>query len=433
MKKQSLYLALAVLPVAILVSCTTQKTTPPKVTVVETTKTVPLPPITTGEIQAPTVQPAVVRPSYYANFNEWKQDFTKRAIQAGHPANQVQEMLANAQYLDSVVSLDRRQPEFSQMPWGYADSATSASRVSGGQRAYQNQQSLLNRLEQQYGVPASIVTAIWGMESGYGQASGNTNLVNALATLAYDGRRREFAEQQLLAMLTLVQRGDMRWDQLKGSWAGGMGHTQFIPSTWLAEGVDGNQDGHKNPWNTADALSSTASYLSRSGWVRGILPYYEVRLPSDFDYRLTSSKKTLAEWQALGLSFYQSAPKQADTLLELWLPAGHQGPALLTSRNFEVIRVYNNSSNYALGVSMLGRAITGNKALQNSWPRHEQGLSSSQATRLQQRLTSLGFDTKGADGVIGQNTRLAFQRWQMANGQIADGFISQRTAQSLLY
>lgn len=431
MKKQALYLAFGALPLAILVSCTTQKTTPPKVTVVETTK-LPLPPMTTGEIKPTTTQPAV-RPTHYANFDDWKQDFIQRAIQAGHSSSQVQNMMVNAQYLDSVVSLDRRQPEFSQMPWGYADSATSASRVSGGQRAYQNQQSLLNRLEQQYGVPASIVTAIWGMESGYGQASGNTNLVSALATLAYDGRRREFAEQQLLAMLTFLQRGDMRLEQLKGSWAGGMGHTQFIPSTWLAEGVDGNQDGHKNPWHTADALSSTASYLSRSGWVRGVLPYYEVRLPSGFDYRFTSTKKTLAEWQALGVSFVQSAPQQADTLLELWLPAGHQGPALLTSRNFEVIRVYNNSANYALGVSMLARAVTGTTPLRASWPRQEQGLSSSQAMRLQQRLTSLGFDTKGTDGVIGQNTRLAFQRWQMANGQIADGFISQRTAQSLLY
>ena len=144
-------------------------------------------------------------------------------------------------------------------------------------------------------MPASIVTAIWGMESSYGKGTGNGSLPSSLATLAYDGRRKAFAEEQLLAMLQLVQRGDVEWSQLKGSWAGGMGHTQFIPQTWLVEGVDGDGDGHKNPWNMADALSSTASYLNRSGWQRGVDAVYEVRLPAGFDYRNLGSKKSLGE------------------------------------------------------------------------------------------------------------------------------------------
>ncbi|MFB2577829.1 lytic murein transglycosylase [Acinetobacter sp. c2-A9] len=427
MNKKHLRLALVLVPAAILAACTAQQATAPNVGVVEHPMPQPLPPITSGQVQTPSTTPV-----QFSNFDEWKQSFIQRAIATGHSASQVQFMMANAQYIGNVVSLDRRQPEFSQMPWSYADSATSSSRVSGGRNGYQNQQALLDRLESQYGVPASIITAIWGMESGCGHAWGSTDLVSALSTLAYDGRRREFAEQQLIAMLTLVERGDVTWDNLKGSWAGGMGHTQFIPTTWIEHGVDGNNDGHKNPWNVTDALSSTASYLGRSGWVRGLQPYYEVQLPNGFDYRQSATKKTLAEWQALGVRFNQATPS-GDTILELWLPAGYQGPALLTSRNFEVIRVYNNSSSYALGVSMLGRAIIGAPTLQASWPRQEQGLSSSQAMLLQQRLTALGFDTKGADGVIGNNTRAAFQRWQAANGQIADGFISQNSARSLLY
>ena len=158
-------------------------------------------------------------------------------------------------------------------------------------RSYANQSDILLRAESQYGVPASIVTAIWGMESSYGQGTGNASLISSLATLAYDGRRQAFAENQLLALLTMLQRGDLDWSQLKGSWAGGMGHTQFIPQTWIEQAVDGNNDGHKSPFNTADALTSTASYLASAGWQRGLSPFYEVRLPANFDFRQLNDKK----------------------------------------------------------------------------------------------------------------------------------------------
>ena len=389
------------------------------------------PVIITAPPKVTPVPPVTVPTNQYSSFYQWKSDFIERAVQKGYPRADVERLLSSANYSEQVVSLDKGQPEFAKMPWEYIDGAASSGRVSGGQRNFASQSALLERIENQYGVPASIVTAIWGMESSYGQGTGNSSLVNSLATLAYDGRRRSFAEDQLLALLSLLERGDIDWSQLRGSWAGGMGHTQFIPKTWLDEAVDGNGDGHRNPWHTADALASTASYLKNAGWQRGMGSYYEVRLPNGFDYRQVSSKKTMADWQNLGVQFITpNAPM--DAMAELWLPAGKEGPAILLTKNFDAIKVYNNSSNYAMGVSLLAKAIIGQPGLQQSWPRYEQPLATYEVRQLQQRLTAMGYDTKGSDGVVGTNTKLAFQRWQADHNQIPDGFISKRSASGLI-
>ncbi|TXD98275.1 lytic murein transglycosylase [Psychrobacter frigidicola] len=373
----------------------------------------------------PTPQPS------YSSFTDWKSDFSKRAIASGYNSYDVQRLLESAYLNQQVISLDSGQPEFSKMPWDYADSAVSAGRVNTGKSKFAEQRSYLSGLESQYGVNAEIIAAIWGMESSYGAVTGNSHLPSALASLAYDGRRQAFAESQLLSLMTLLQRGDVSWSQLEGSWAGGMGQTQFIPTTWLQEGVDGDGNGHKNPWSTADALASTANYLSNSGWVRGLAPFYEVTLPSSFNYSTVNTKQSFAQWRSMGVSSIDNSYLDSGKVFELWLPAGKDGPALLLSKNFDVIKVYNNSSNYALGVSLLGKAIAGQSGLQQSWPRYERPLSTSQVRNLQQRLTSAGYDTKGTDGIAGTNTRNAFQRWQGANGQTPDGFITQRSASSL--
>lgn len=384
------------------------------------------------------VKPTVVKPTpvpepqpSYRSFSDWKSDFSMRAIAKGNNASSVQRLLSSAYLNEQVISLDSSQPEFSKMPWDYADSAVSSGRVSTGKRKFAEQRSYLSGLQSQYGVNSEIIAAIWGMESSYGAVTGNSYIPSSLASLAYHGRRQEFAETQLLALIELLQRGDVSWSQLDGSWAGGMGQTQFIPDTWLKHGVDGDNNGHRNPWSTADALASTANYLSNSGWVRGLAPFYEATLPASFDYSVVGSKQSAARWAALGIDTIEDVSLDAGTQMELWLPAGKDGPALLLSPNFDVIKVYNNSSNYALGVSLLGKAISGQSGLRQSWPRYERPLSTSQVTRLQQRLTSAGYDTKGADGILGTNTRNAFQRWQADNGQTPDGFINQRSASSL--
>lgn len=422
------------LPALMIVGCTGPKPAPQ-----------PTKPIRQGNVQvtqtqtitvqpAPVVRPVVVAPTpktNYNSFSDWKSDFAMRAMASGNDASTIQRLLDSTYLNQQAISLDSGQPEFSKMPWEYADSAVSSGRVSTGKRKFSDQRSYLSGLESKYGVNAEIIAAIWGMESSYGAVTGNSYIPSSLASLAYDGRRRDFAEDQLLALATLLQRGDVSWSQLDGSWAGGMGETQFIPDTWLKQGVDGDFNGHRNPWSTADALASTANYLSNSGWVRGLAPYYEATIPSTFDYSSVGTKQPAARWAAMGVDTIEDVNLNANTMMELWLPAGKDGPVLLLSPNFDVIKVYNNSSNYALGVSLLGKALNGQSGLRQSWPRYEQPLSTGQVMNLQRRLTSSGYDTKGADGIVGTNTRNAFQRWQAANGQTPDGFISQRSASSL--
>lgn len=427
---------LALLPILVASGCATQQvqqTKPIRQGNVQITQTQTIKPKPVVIQQQTVIKPKPAPQPTYRNFSDWKSDFSMRAMSSGYNASDVQRLLASAYLNEKVISLDSGQPEFSKMPWDYADSAVSDGRVSNGKRKFSQQRSYLAQLESQYGVNAEIVAAIWGMESSYGAVTGSSYLPSALASLAYDGRRQEFAETQLLSLIQLLQRGDISWSQLDGSWAGGMGQTQFIPGTWLDYGVDGDGDGHRNPWSTADALASTANYLGKSGWVRGLAPFYEVTLPASFDYSTVGSKQSFSQWRSMGVTTLDGAYLDSGTQLELWLPAGKDGPALLLSPNFDVIKVYNNSSNYALGVSLLGKAIAGQGGLQKSWPRYERPLSTIQVTNLQQRLTSAGYDTKGADGVIGTNTRKAFQRWQSANGQTPDGFITQRSASSLIW
>lgn len=365
------------------------------------------------------------------SFALWKQAFINRALQAGISPQTVHGLLDNVRENPKVVASDRKQAEFVKMPWAYIDSAVSAARIQQGRAKYRANADFLQQIEKRTGVPASIVTAIWGIETSYGASTGSASLADSLATLAYEGRRREFAEQQLIALMRLLERGDVPWQPLQGSWAGGMGHTQFIPGTWLRYGVDGSGDGHRDPWNVYDSLASTGNYLAQSGWQAGLPWGYEVALPKGFDYRLVGQKRTLAQWALLGADPLRGK-FIADAEAELWLPAGANGPALLLTKNFRVIRVYNNSSSYALAVSLLADNIAGRGGLQMPWPRGEQPLSTAQIRLLQQRLTAAGYDTQGTDGILGANTRKAFAAWQAAHGKIPDGFITQRSAAAIL-
>lgn len=435
-------LALSALSLSVLTACTntTPSSNPSTIKVIHAngtpaTQTVVKP---TVSVQ-PTVatQPVVVQQSspkrQYANFYEWREDFIHRAIAQGYRTSDAQVLMNGATLSQRVLELDRSQAEFTKMPWEYASSAVSASRISQGQAKLREYPVTFNNAQQDYGVPKEIVAAIWGIESSFGAGMGNMNLVDALSTLAYEGRRREFAENQLLAMLQMIHRGDASATQFRGSWAGGMGHTQFIPSTWIQEGVDGNKDGQISPWGVGDSLASTASYLKNSGWIAQIMPYYEVSLPSHFNYQLIGTKQSLDAWRQLGVVSAVGEYFGGQVMAELWLPAGKKGPALLLTPNFDVIRVYNNSSSYALAVALLARRIGGASGLVASWPTYEKPLSRTQIQTLQRNLTAQGFDTGGVDGVAGANTRRAFARWQSANGQIPDGFISQNSASGLIW
>ncbi|MBV7435612.1 lytic murein transglycosylase [Cardiobacteriaceae bacterium TAE3-ERU3] len=366
----------------------------------------------------------------YSSFADWRQSFIQRAIARGINPQTVNAVMAGADYQQSIANLDGKQPEFSKHIWSYLDSAVSDSRIRQGQQNFNQQRNLLNNLAQRYGVPPEIVTAIWGLETSYGANTGNSDLASALSTLAYDGRRRDFAENQLIAMMQLVESGDIEPQQLRGSWAGGMGQTQFIPTTYAAHAVDGDGDGRRNLWTTADALASTASYLSESGWQLGLPWGIEVSLPIGFSDQYVGATLPWSSWQALGVQA-TSGGLPANAQATLWLPGGVHGPAFLTTKNFDVIKVYNNASSYALAVSLLGDAIVGRASLHTTWPRSAQPLSTAQVTALQQRLQALGFDPGKADGILGANTRSAFQAWQRSQGIFADGFVAEQTTQGL--
>lgn len=236
------------MPALVMVGCTSQQAMQSKpvrqggveITQTQTVQVKPTP--------APVVKPQPAPKPSYSSFSDWKSDFSMRAISSGYDAQVIGRLLDSAYLNQQVISLDSGQPEFSKMPWEYVDSAVSSGRVSVGKRKFAEQRAYLSQLESQYGVNAEIIAAIWGMESSYGAVTGNSDLPSSLASLAYDGRRQEFAETQLLSLATLLQRGDVSWSQLDGSWAGGMGQTQFIPETWLKQGVDGDGNGHRNPW-----------------------------------------------------------------------------------------------------------------------------------------------------------------------------------------
>jgi membrane-bound lytic murein transglycosylase B len=331
--------------------------------------------------------------------------------------------------------LDRAssQAEFTKTIWEYVDGAVSDTRVRDGRRLLTAYAPLLGELEARYGVPRTTLLAIWGMESTYGQVLGDPkvvkNAVRALATLAWrGGRRSAYGRTQLIAVLKILQSGDVDGRHITGSWAGAMGHTQFIPTTYLAYAVDHDGDGKRNIWTSIpDALASTANYLNRAGWRSGQSWGYEVALPPGFDAGRGGQRRTLAEWHALGVRRADGSayPRPGDTGT-LWIPAGVGAPAFLTLHNFNVIKRYNNANAYALGIGHLGDRLAGGGPFVGKWPRKYEPLwTEAERMELQTRLAQLGYPVGDIDGKIGSATLSAIRAYQSASGVNIDGYPSQ--------
>ena len=369
-----------------------------------------------------------------AGFHRWLQAFGRDALAAGIRQQTVDAVLGQAQWQPRVVELDRAQPEFTRTPWAYLDSAVSPQRVAQGREQRRIHAAALEAAEQRYGVPASIITAIWGMESNYGSNFGSFSAVDALATLAYDGRRRDWARGELLAALRIVDRGDIAADALIGSWAGAMGHTQFLPSVDLAHAVDADGDGRRDIWGSVpDVVASTANFLAHSGWQAGEPWGVEVRLPSAFDYARAelSVRQPSQAWAAEGVAAVDGQPLPALPGASILTPAGAGGPAILVGPNFRALLRYNNSVNYALGVALLARQIDGGAGLATPWPRDLPALSRSEIKALQQTLNERGFDAGAADGVLGPATRAGVRRLQQSLGLPADGYATPQLLKRL--
>jgi lytic murein transglycosylase len=367
-------------------------------------------------------------------LTQWLSTFKDRALAAGISSATL-DALEGAEYLPKVVRNDRHQNEFTKTIWDYLDTAVSADRIAHGLKALKTQGDTLLRIEATYGVDAEVVAAIWGLESAYGAVRGDILTLHALATLAYDGRRGAFFEGELIAALKILQLGDASAATLRGSWAGAMGHTQFMPSSWHAFAVDFTADGKRDIWgdDPTDALASTAAYLAGKGWVKGAPWGAEITLPPGFNYDLTTErvKKPVADWQAMGVRLADGTDLPNHGPASVLLPGGHRGAAFLIFQNFHVIETYNTADAYVIAVGHLADRLRGAGPILAPWPRDERALSFEERVALQKRLTAAGFDTGGVDAKMGPKTVAAIKAFQKASGRVPDGFPSLSVLQAL--
>lgn len=363
-----------------------------------------------------------------AGLELWIDNFRPRARAAGISDATLDRAFRGVRYNADVIDKDRNQSEFVKPIWEYLDRAVSDKRVENGRAALRQHRRLLDRIEATYGVEREVVVAVWGLESSYGDNRGDIPVIEALATLAYDGRRGRFFEAQLIDALKIIQSGDVKPHDFTGSWAGAMGHTQFIPSSFLAFAVDFDRDGRRDIWSEdpADALASTAAYLARSGWVTGRPWGVEVALPQGFDYSQTGDKvqRATADWQALGVRLADGGALPDHGAGSLLLPAGARGAAFLIFRNFHAIERYNAADAYVIAIGHLSDRLRGGPPIRADWPRDDRALTFAERQELQERLTRRGHDTGGADGKIGPRTLAALRSFQRANGMVPDGYPS---------
>lgn len=353
-----------------------------------------------GTVSVASGLPDDLKPAPNAAYDAWLASFRTRAPAQGISPETLRVAFRGTGYLPGVVRRDRNQTEFKRSLEDYLAIAVSDERVSKGQAAFARHRSVLNALEAQYGVDAEIITAIWGLESFFGERKGDVPVISATSTLAFDGRRGAFFEKQLVAALQILENGDITPSGMIGSWAGAMGHTQFIPTSYLAFAVDYTGDGRRDIWSEdpSDSLASTAAYLARNGWTRGL------------------------RW---GGEAGPGAPSGSE------IQPQPGGPRFVVTSNFGVIKRYNNADAYAIGVGHLADRIGGGAPLRASFPPDEFGLTKDDRTRLQERLTARGFDTGGTDGVIGPKSRGAISDYQRSIGRPATGDPSQELLRSL--
>ena len=344
--------------------------------------------------------PDDLRPVSNADFDLWVAAFRVRARGLGLSDATLAAGFRGTGYLPGVVTRDRNQTEFNRSLEDYLSIAASDERISKGKIAFARYASTLRALESEYGVDAEIITAIWGLESQYGERRGNVPVVSATSTLAYDGRRGVFFEKQLVAALKILQDGDVSAARMTGSWAGAMGHTQFIPTSYQSFAVDFTGDGRRDIWSEdpTDSLASTAAYLARNGWTRGL------------------------SW---------GAETSADSTASNIIQPQPGGPRFAITNNFRVIKRYNNSDAYAIGIGHLADRIGGAGPLRAAFPPDADGLTKDNRIALQERLTANGFDTEGADGVVGPNTRRAISAYQISRGLPATGIPSLELLRTL--
>jgi membrane-bound lytic murein transglycosylase B len=381
-----------------------------------------------GPVAAAPAPAAVQASTEDGAFEAWVEGFRGRALAQGIRAEVFDAAFAGVRLDPEIVRRDRNQSEFTKTIWQYLETAVSESRIRGGRAALAEHSATFEAIERTYGVEKEVVAAIWGLESAYGAHRGTEPVIGSLATLAHDGRRGAFFEEQLVAALRILQAGDTAPADMTGSWAGAMGHTQFIPTSFLAYAVDGTGDGRRDIWgdDPTDALASTAAYLAGFGWTTGQPWGVEVTLPEGFDYASADRAVTRlpSEWAATGVRGADGKAVPDHGTASVLLPAGAQGAAFLVFDNFAVIERYNTADAYVIGVGHLADRLAGGGPIRSGWPEADRALTFAERQEMQRRLTGAGFDTQGVDGRIGPLTIAAIRGFQRSAKLVPDGYAS---------
>lgn len=370
-----------------------------------------------------------------ADFQAWLLQFKKTAHKKGISKTTLKKAFQGVHLNQRVLELDRRQPEFTRTFWQYFDRAVTDWRIQTGQELYEKYRPQLREVTRKYGIPGRFLIAFWGMETNFGGYTGNTPIIESLATLSYDPRRSDFFQKELMAALKIIQQGHINPSQMKGSWAGAMGQCQFMPSNYLKYAVDADNSGKRDLWNSLDdVFYSMGNFLNSLGWQKQENWGREVSLPQGFDLALADGKteRSLQEWKDMGLKLADGRELPVEDMqAKLLLPYDYRGPVFLVFHNFEVIKRWNRSDSYALAVGHLADRIVGRAPLSKKAPNDDKSLNRQQMIEMQERLSMAGVDVGKVDGIAGNKTRTAIREYQIKEGLPADGYPSFRMLQIL--
>ena len=392
--------------------------------------------ILNGQSSAGATMTKISNPTFSpnSNFQSCIANLRSQAISTGISGSIYDQYTQNLTPDYSVIDKLNYQPEFSTPIWDYLSALVDNERVEKGRQMLAQHRDVLNRVSAAYGVPAETVVAVWGVESNFGDISGKYPLLQALGTLSCEGRRQSYFRGEFFATMRILQRGDLREEQLKGSWAGAFGHTQFMPSTYEELAVDFDGDGRRDlVSSTSDALASTANFLKKRGWQTGMPWGFEVNIPESASVGGESrrNKKSLSSWVSRGFTRIDGTPIIQGNLSEnsqagLMMPAGANGPAFLVFKNFDAIYSYNAAESYALAIAHLSDRMQGKGAIVTAWPTNDAGTSRAERREIQNYLLKKGYAIGDADGLIGDKSRVAIQQEQIKLGLSPTGRAGQQ-------
>ena len=362
----------------------------------------------------------------YDSFSSCKDQLIERAIGLKISPQLVNSALAPIQPIKKTLALDSNQPEFTKTFEHYFNMAVNEIRITQGKKLLKKHKKLLNSLTKKYGTPAHYLVALWGLETNYGRTMGSFPILNTVVTLACDKRRSNYFSNEVMATLQLLETHNLPIDEMLGSWAGAMGHTQFMPSTYLRHGINGDKNKQINLWNSIpDALTSAANYLSSIGWKREWKWGREVKIPKNFDFKTLDleEKLPLSKWRELGITnVFGKKMAQSDEQAQLLIPSGHTGPAFLVYDNYHIILQWNRSVFYAIAVGHLADRINGAIPLKYPPLKQDYRLTRDHIKKLQQELYLLGFLNEKPDGYVGPLTRKAIKAFEISKNILPDGY-----------